>query len=46
MLDMASEHSDIVSEFLITESYEGREMRAIKVREAIQGVLGPNRKLW
>ena len=45
MLDMASEHSDIVSEFLITKSNEGREMRAIKVKEArrgvLRGVLGP-----
>lgn len=29
--DMASEHSDIVTEFLVTKSYEGREMRAIKI---------------
>ncbi|XP_072033949.1 carboxypeptidase B-like [Amphiura filiformis] len=31
VLDMATDHRDIVSEFLVTESYEGREMRAIKI---------------
>ena len=38
VIDMGAEHSDIVNEFLVTTSYEGREMRGLKVSLRFVGV--------